>query len=164
MMLVSEMLEIRGNIFSVQHRSAAYGSVLGYRHVGLCEPGFILVLGLHLAGVSVAVLSIRSRFLIFVIAPARQAALAPAPAHSGRAALEGREGCARFGSTDSSVMAVIPPCEPSEGCWGRLNAHPLLLTVNHSRVRTLLATRSQPPVTWGNLQGMVGLQTQLATW
>lgn len=97
-MLVSEMLEIRGNIFSVQHRSAAYGNVLGYRHVGLCEPGFLLVLGLHLAGVSAAVLSIRSRFLIFVIAPARQAAPAPAPAHLGRAAPEGREGCARLGS------------------------------------------------------------------
>ena len=37
-MLASEVLEILGNIFSVQHRSAARGGVLGYTHMGLCKP------------------------------------------------------------------------------------------------------------------------------
>lgn len=50
------------------------------------KSGFtLLVPGLHLAGFNITMLSVKSWFLIFIIAPAGQAALAePQPAQGGQ--------------------------------------------------------------------------------
>lgn len=72
-MLASEVIEILGNTFLVQHQST-WGSVLRYTHVGLCVFLLLVVLGQHLAGVSITMLSVRSWFLMAVIAPAGPAA------------------------------------------------------------------------------------------
>jgi len=91
-MLASELPETLGNAFSVQRRSAARGSALGYTRGALpaCEPGLLLLVqGPLFAGVGIAVLSIGSRLLTFAIALVGLAALAPA--RVGRAAPEGWE-------------------------------------------------------------------------